>query len=208
MAETFSDANGSLLYAAENGSVEGVKMALKAGAHIDFDHVYSQSVSSGTALYNASMLGHVDVVKLLLRKGASVAKRIKSSFTPLHAAAYEGLTEVVDLLVQHGATVDVRDGFQNTPLMAACGHNYVDTVRRLLELGARPYLTHGYLDERKTLKLCGRCKLTRYCSRDCQIQHWSVGHKKCCGHDVYSDDPAFKLYKSMAETMMACAHAK
>eukprot|EP00058_Branchiostoma_floridae_P002845 XP_002588333.1 hypothetical protein BRAFLDRAFT_81472 [Branchiostoma floridae] len=41
---------------------------------------------------------------------------------------------------------------------------------------------------RKTLKLCGRCKLTRYCSRDCQIQHWSVGHKKCCGHDVYSEE--------------------
>eukprot|EP00058_Branchiostoma_floridae_P015541 XP_002601029.1 hypothetical protein BRAFLDRAFT_128148 [Branchiostoma floridae] len=36
---------------------------------------------------------------------------------------------------------------------------------------------------RKTLKLCAGCKLTRYCSRDCQKQHWSVGHKKCCGHD-------------------------
>eukprot|EP00058_Branchiostoma_floridae_P015552 XP_002601040.1 hypothetical protein BRAFLDRAFT_96924 [Branchiostoma floridae] len=39
---------------------------------------------------------------------------------------------------------------------------------------------------RKTLKLCAGCKLTRYCSRDCQKQHWSVGHKKCCGHDAYT----------------------
>eukprot|EP00058_Branchiostoma_floridae_P001522 XP_002587010.1 hypothetical protein BRAFLDRAFT_103826 [Branchiostoma floridae] len=41
---------------------------------------------------------------------------------------------------------------------------------------------------RKTLKLCAGCKLTRYCSRDCQKQHWSVGHKKCCGHDVYTGE--------------------
>ncbi|XP_078603241.1 uncharacterized protein LOC144877208 [Branchiostoma floridae x Branchiostoma japonicum] len=55
---------------------------------------------------------------------------------------------------------------------------------------------------RKTLKLCGRCKLTRYCSRDCQKQHWSVGHKKCCGHDVFSDeqaDPFQKIVMSMTK---------
>eukprot|EP00058_Branchiostoma_floridae_P001525 XP_002587013.1 hypothetical protein BRAFLDRAFT_103829 [Branchiostoma floridae] len=176
MAETFSDANGSLLHAAENGSVEGVKMALKAGADIDFDHVYSESVSSGTALYNASMLGHVDVVKLLLRKGASVTKRIKSSFTPLHAAAYEAYNMTLE--------------------------NFLNTVQSAVQQFA------CYIFYRSALKLCGRCKLTRYCSRDCQKQHWSVGHKKCCGYDVYSDVPAFNLYKSMADIMMACARAK
>eukprot|EP00058_Branchiostoma_floridae_P015546 XP_002601034.1 hypothetical protein BRAFLDRAFT_96930 [Branchiostoma floridae] len=191
--------NLDLLYAAMNGSLRGVKEALKA-----------------------------DIVKLLLRKGASVSKRSRSSFAPLHGAATEGRTEIVDLLVQHGATVDIRDRCHNTPLMRACNYNHVDTVRRLIELGARPDLTGGQCqgmgyykegteigkgeneeswklieearktkllrccnpkcgkpDHRSTLKLCGRCKLTRYCSRDCQKQHWSVGHKKCCGHDVY-----------------------
>ncbi|XP_078601056.1 uncharacterized protein LOC144876046 isoform X1 [Branchiostoma floridae x Branchiostoma japonicum] len=220
--------NLDLLYAAMNGSLRGVKEALKAGADIDFDMTHSETTSSGTALYIASYQGHVGIVKLLLRKGASVSKRTRSSFAPLHGAATEGRTEIVDLLVQHGATVDIRDRFQNTPLMRACNYNHVNTVRRLIELGARPDLTGGqcqgmrYYKEgteigkgeneeswklieearkstllrccnpkcgkpghRKTLKLCGRCKLTRYCSRDCQIQHWTVGHKKCCGHDVY-----------------------
>ncbi|XP_066287921.1 protein fem-1 homolog A-like [Branchiostoma lanceolatum] len=222
------NANESLLRAAENGSLQGVKTALNAGADIEFEHRNSALSNTGTALFIASLEGHVDIVRLLLRKGASVLKRTTGEFTILHAAASEGKTAVVELLVNHGATLDVRDGFQNTPLMVACGNNHVDTVRRLIELGARPDLTDGYIAKRlgledgnypaacvesikliqdarntkllrccnpkcgkpgyrSTLKLCARCKLTRYCSRDCQAQHWSVGHKKCCGQDACSD---------------------
>ncbi|XP_078601047.1 uncharacterized protein LOC144876039 isoform X1 [Branchiostoma floridae x Branchiostoma japonicum] len=225
MADTY-ETNEFLLYSAENGLVEGVKTALKAGADIDYDHVDCDASSTGSALNLACLFGHVDVVKLLLRKGASLVKRTMHTFTPLHSAVMHGNTEVVDLLVQHGATLDSRDGFQLTPLMVACRHNHVDTVRRLIELGARPdFITNDYMAQRwgsldcgeslrlvqaavkskllrccnpkcgkpgyrktGTLKLCGRCKLTRYCSRDCQKQHWSVGHKKCCGHDAYTDE--------------------
>jgi MYND finger len=36
--------------------------------------------------------------------------------------------------------------------------------------------------ERKVgnLKNCGKCRQTRYCSRDCQLKHWKQGHKKKC----------------------------
>ncbi|XP_035682106.1 poly [ADP-ribose] polymerase tankyrase-1-like isoform X2 [Branchiostoma floridae] len=167
-----------LLAAAQTGSIQGVKAALKDGADIDFE-------ITGTALLNAVTRGDLDMMKLLLRKGASVNKRMNEvdEFTPLHLAAHQGKTEVVELLVYHGATLDVLDSLDNTPLMAAAYNNHVDTVRRLIELGARPDLTDGYVAVRKDLKLCAGCKMTRYCSRDCQRQHWSVGHKKCCGHD-------------------------
>ncbi|XP_078601014.1 uncharacterized protein LOC144876019 isoform X3 [Branchiostoma floridae x Branchiostoma japonicum] len=218
------NANYELLYAATFGSLLGIEAALKAGADIDFDHVDCESSSTGTALYNACMKGHIDVIKLLLRKGASVVKRDKTAFAPLHVAVHEGRIEVVDLLVHHGATVDIRDGFQNTPLMTACVYNHVNIGKRLIQLGARPDVKDGYIAQRlgdytgcdksrrliqaaaktkqlrccnpkcgkpgyrKTLKLCAGCKLTRYCSRDCQKQHWSVGHKKCCGHDAYTEE--------------------
>ncbi|KAI8510697.1 hypothetical protein Bbelb_116130 [Branchiostoma belcheri] len=237
MAET---ANGALLTAVENGSLRGVKAALEAGADIDYVQPGSLIDGKDTALLMASFFGHVDVVKLLLRKGASLTKRdAVASSAPLHCAAREGNTEVVDLLVHHGATLDIRDGHQTTPLMAACMYKRVDTVRRLIELGARVDLTdyNGFTAKRQvlrtycffglvgevgdrdcfemlkliqeametkllrccnptcgrpgyrsTLKLCARCKLTRYCSRDCQKQHWTVGHKKCCGHDAYTGE--------------------
>jgi hypothetical protein len=30
------------------------------------------------------------------------------------------------------------------------------------------------------LLLCGKCKLVKYCSRDCQVAHFKSGHKKVC----------------------------
>jgi hypothetical protein len=31
-----------------------------------------------------------------------------------------------------------------------------------------------------TLKLCGGCKVTRYCSTECQRKDWKMGHKAVC----------------------------
>ncbi|XP_078687681.1 uncharacterized protein LOC144919905 [Branchiostoma floridae x Branchiostoma belcheri] len=230
------NANEALLYAAERGCIQGVKAALKAGADIDYAGAQDgHEITDATALYIASFLGHADVVRLLIRKGASLTKRsIGKSNSPLLIAAAKGYTEVVELLVRHGATLDTRDAYQRTPLMVACSYKQVDIARRLIEFGARADLTDakgltaqqhcvrdveltklvqealqtrllrccnttcGKLGYRSTLKLCARCKLTRYCSRDCQRQHWLIGHQKSCGHDTFSDDgsnPFLKLSK-------------
>ncbi|XP_078601007.1 uncharacterized protein LOC144876014 [Branchiostoma floridae x Branchiostoma japonicum] len=223
-------ASEDLLFGAQTGSIQRVKAALKAGADIEFELQKSETIGTGTALYIALRQGHLDIMRLLLRKGASFFKRIPGGYTLLHLAAHQGKTAAVELLVYHGATLDILDSCQNTPLMAAAYSNNVDTVRRLIELGARPDLTDGGMAQRlgledgriknqdftcreslrliqearrtkmlrccnpkcgkpgyrKTLKLCDQCRLTRYCSRDCQIQHWSVGHKKCCGEGTCS----------------------
>ncbi|XP_078682494.1 uncharacterized protein LOC144916945 [Branchiostoma floridae x Branchiostoma belcheri] len=236
-------ANEALLEAADSGCLQGVKAALEAGADIDYAQGGNHVNSSRTALFLASGWGHADIVKLLLRKGASVTKRANvGSLSALHFAATQGHTEVVELLVQHGATLDIRDCFQRTPLMVASSFRQVGTFRRLIELGARPDLadvegttvqrycellrvegveclsaraelmeliqealqtgllrccnpTCGKRGNRSTLKLCAQCKLTRYCSRDCQRQHWLIGHQKCCGHDACTDDAATTLLK-------------
>ncbi|XP_078682528.1 transient receptor potential cation channel subfamily A member 1-like [Branchiostoma floridae x Branchiostoma belcheri] len=235
--------NEALLYAAESGSLEGVEAALDAGADINYNQQGCEITGTGTALYIASCCGYVDIVRLLLSKGASLTKRTTAtSLAPLHGAASKGRIEVVELLVQHGATLDIKDLFQRTPLMIACVFKQVCTVRQLIELGARVDLTDscnqtaqrycemegmevcpcgrklmidmiqyakktkllvccnpvcGKPGFRSTLKLCAQCKLTRYCSRDCQKQHWSVGHKKSCGQDAYTGNEPSNFEKTV-----------
>lgn len=36
------------------------------------------------------------------------------------------------------------------------------------------------IDVTDCLKYCGRCKVSCYCSRACQSQHWKQGHKRFC----------------------------
>ena len=31
-----------------------------------------------------------------------------------------------------------------------------------------------------TLKQCSKCKVLKYCSEDCQVEHWKLIHKKHC----------------------------
>ena len=32
----------------------------------------------------------------------------------------------------------------------------------------------------ETLNRCAKCKLYRYCGKECQVKHWKAGHKKDC----------------------------
>eukprot|EP00058_Branchiostoma_floridae_P000523 XP_002586011.1 hypothetical protein BRAFLDRAFT_110210 [Branchiostoma floridae] len=174
-------ANEALWYAAINGSVEGAEAALKAGADIDFKH--AEKNNPGTALYIASNAGHVDVARLLLREGASVVERM-GSMAPLHAAAYNGR------LRKSGGNIDSDEGFK-----------LIQEARKIKLLRCcNPKCGKPGKRSTGTLKLCGRCKLTRYCSRDCQIQHWSVGHKKCCGLDAYTGKRA-EFFQHWADSL-------
>jgi len=87
-------------------------------------------------LHTAARLGRVNVVRLLLEKGANVDARNDWGVTPLHQAATEGRVGVVRLLLEKGADVDARASFGVTPLLFAASRGHVDVVRLLLEKGA------------------------------------------------------------------------
>ena len=90
----------------------------------------------GTALHSASIVGHIQIVRSLLRHGVGVDVRCHWNYTSLHRASESGHGDVVRCLLDHGADVDSQDDEHITPLNVASFYGHVDVVRVLLEHNA------------------------------------------------------------------------
>ena len=90
---------------------------------------------------------HVDVVALLVARGADVNVANPLLGTPLHVAAGTGNEAMVLLLLEHGASLNVARGSDGyTPLHAAAQAGRTQVVRLLLDRGADVnVLTHGQI---------------------------------------------------------------
>ncbi|RXM27791.1 Serine/threonine-protein phosphatase 6 regulatory ankyrin repeat subunit B [Acipenser ruthenus] len=87
-----------------------------------------------TALHHAVLNGHVEMVNLLLEKGANINAFDKKDRSALHWAAYMGHLEVVSLLINHGAEISCKDKRGYTPLHAAASNGQLGVVKHLLNL--------------------------------------------------------------------------
>ncbi|MEM6550736.1 MAG: ankyrin repeat domain-containing protein [Planctomycetota bacterium] len=119
----------------EAGNLEGIRSALDAGVSMDG----RSPLGEDSALAEASTAGHVEIVRLLLERGAKPNSR-KTYDIPLVTAAREGYLDIVDLLIHHGAKLDAREEGYVTALMEAAGFGHRAVVERLLEAGAKPRL--------------------------------------------------------------------
>ena len=90
-----------------------------------------------TPLHVASLLGHLEVVRLLLEANADKDKATDVvGLTPLYAASQGGHVDVVRLLLEANAHQDKAQHDGTTPLYAASDEGHVDVVRVLLEAKA------------------------------------------------------------------------
>ena len=63
--------------------------------------------------------------------------------------------------------------------------NDTTNKRTLTKAGEGGYICVNCTEVQPSMKQCARCKLVHYCSRPCQLQHWSL-HKSAC-HQRQSD---------------------
>ncbi|WP_353285253.1 ankyrin repeat domain-containing protein [Wolbachia endosymbiont (group A) of Beris morrisii] len=88
-------------------------------------------------LHLAAMIGEINAVRYLIRKGIDVNVRNALHHTPLHLSAGIGHAEVVKILIREGkAEIDVFDARNQTPMHYAVNNKKLEIVKLLLELGA------------------------------------------------------------------------
>lgn len=108
-----------LLKAVRSGQLDAVRAVLDAGAAVELND--GQGVP-GLPLGIACFLGHVDIVRELVRHGAKVnLPDNREPVSPLSMAIRGGRSEVVRLLVELGATVPpgMQTGLNAHDLIAA-----------------------------------------------------------------------------------------
>jgi ankyrin repeat protein len=116
--------------AAYFGHVEELRAILDQGFDVN---------ESGTLLDTAAEEGHIDVVQLLVGRGARL-DTTQGLGTALHAAAYHGQTEIIRYLISKGADPNALESRNYTPLYWAAENGHFEAVRALLDNGADPSL--------------------------------------------------------------------
>ena len=86
------------------GDLTAVKQALADGA----DPNAQDPQSGSTLLATAALMGHTQVVALLLEHGADINGRSRDGGTALHAAAFLGRIETVKFLLEKGADANLQ----------------------------------------------------------------------------------------------------
>ena len=89
-----------------------------------------------TPLHTAAYGGKLNIVGLLLDRGADANAATGNGSTPLHGAAISGHEAVVRLLVEKGANVNAANQFGYTPLTNAAISGNVPTMKFLVDRGA------------------------------------------------------------------------
>jgi ankyrin repeat protein len=116
----------------DRDDTSGIVRILLQGANINCIDMFGY-----TPLHWSSLKGRVEILKLLIKMGASIDKKcLNYSFTPLHVAINENQNAIVNILINEGADIMARDKDGNTPLHYASMLGNESVVQKLLIKGA------------------------------------------------------------------------
>lgn len=164
----------ALQAACHRGNVDVVRFLIDSKSNVN-----DVDADGFTPLHAAAQNGHLHLVEFLVQS-VKVAVDVRSTkgSTPLICALRFAHTKVVKWLVKFGqANVRLHSNF-GAPVEVARRFAYLGPhAAALSEWLSRPCARTGCL--RRGSKKCGGCFKARYCSTECQRQHWEA-HKEHC----------------------------
>lgn len=127
------------------------------------------------ALVNAASRDEYSVCRSLLEQGADPNCAMK--FSPLAAAAKEGHVRIVKMLLMSGAD-PAKESQKKLPIAHAEEAGRTEVV----EILKNPVLCGGCGKNipPNEVKRCGKCKIVKYCSPECQKTSWTRFHRRQC----------------------------
>ncbi|VUZ45359.1 unnamed protein product [Hymenolepis diminuta] len=131
----------------EDENILGAEVMIIAGANVDSKIKEDDS----TPLILAAKRTNLKMMKMLIRRGASLDALDANKKTTIHWACEKQHFDGVKLLLSHGSPSDLRDCCGYTPMMYAVAENQYDIVRYMLLKGVcMKYGLDGYEDTELT----------------------------------------------------------
>merc|ERR1719225_2367207 len=109
-----------------------VKTLLQSGSDIQLDK--KDNTNGRSALHVAVYDGNLEIVKVLVQKGANINAKDDDGFSPLHIAVYIENLKILKILIQSGAQLNAKDKKNKTPLDYARMWNIYDILKYLNNL--------------------------------------------------------------------------
>ena len=137
--------NKLLFFSARDDNIERIELALKNGADVNWPmESYLNGINEYTAYYTwngsplhiATMYGHVECVRALIKHKANLHCFDNQGQMPVHAAAAFGETDCLKALLDNGATVADRTEWDETPLHVTAGSGTIRCMEELISRGA------------------------------------------------------------------------
>lgn len=137
--------NKMLLFSARDDYVERIDLALKNGADVNWplesylttENEYTAYYAwNGSSLHIATMYGHVECVRALIKHKANLHCFDNQGHMPVHAAAAFGETDCLKALLDNGATIADRTEWDETPLHVTAVSGAIRCMEELISRGA------------------------------------------------------------------------
>ena len=160
--------NLPLFEAVKSNNIQLVQSLLQGGQQQQQQqtnyNVNAEDAQGITPIIEATLLGNIEMVELLMMHGANAQPQPGFRHTPLRAACLTANIPLIKLLVDRGADVNAKSEGGRTLLMGACylrpqfdnmpnrQELSFNTVRLMLQLGANPHITNSFGES--ALDLC------------------------------------------------------